>query len=192
MTEEAERGAPFGGRTCARPHRPALHPLHPRVSSRTGAGLGDQAEHQRGAPILPAPRWPKAILREVGSGRGASLRLYPDPTSAALRAAVAKHHGLTAAQVCIGNGSDDILNLLVRCFCGPGQPRPASRSRVIPCIRCSSAIQDGAVTRIPNSTATMRLPAEEIAASGANVFFLTSPNAPTGMGFANAEIEADS
>ncbi len=36
---------------------------------------------------------------------------------------------------------------------------------------------------------SMRLPVEKIACSGARVFFLTSPNAPTGVGFSNAEIE---
>jgi histidinol-phosphate aminotransferase len=35
----------------------------------------------------------------------------------------------------------------------------------------------------------MRLPVERIAASPARAFVLTSPNAPTGVGFANAELE---
>ena len=35
----------------------------------------------------------------------------------------------------------------------------------------------------------MRLPLERIAASTARAFFLTSPNAPTGVGFSRAEIE---
>ena len=34
----------------------------------------------------------------------------------------------------------------------------------------------------------MRLPVERIAASGAKIFFLTSPNAPTGVRFPNSEI----
>jgi histidinol-phosphate aminotransferase len=34
----------------------------------------------------------------------------------------------------------------------------------------------------------MRLPVEEIAASRARIFFLTSPNAPTGVGFPTSEI----
>ena len=34
----------------------------------------------------------------------------------------------------------------------------------------------------------MRLPVERIAACGAKVFFLTSPNAPTGVGFPSSEI----
>jgi histidinol-phosphate aminotransferase len=137
-------------------------------------------------PYPPSPRVAEAILREVGP-EGASLRLYPDPTSAALRAAVAKLHGLVASQVCIGNGSDDILNLLVRCYCGPG----ADAGFTLPSYSLYPVligIQDGAATRIPFDR-TMRLPVEEIASSGANIFFLTSPNAPTGVGFPNSEFE---
>ena len=36
---------------------------------------------------------------------------------------------------------------------------------------------------------SMRLPVERIQASSAGAFVLTSPNAPTGVGFANAELE---
>ena len=68
-------------------------------------------------PYPPSPRVAEAVLREVG-GDGKALRLYPDPASRALRGAVARLHGVEGAGVCIGNGSDDILNLLVRCFCG--------------------------------------------------------------------------
>jgi histidinol-phosphate aminotransferase len=137
-------------------------------------------------PYPPSPRVAEAILREVGP-EGASLRLYPDPTSAVLRAAVARMHGLVAAQVCIGNGSDDILNLLVRCYSAPG----VGAGFTLPSYSLYPVligIQDGAVMRIPLDR-TMRLPVEEIASSGANIFFLTSPNAPTGVGFPNAEIE---
>jgi histidinol-phosphate aminotransferase len=49
-------------------------------------------------------------------------------------------------------------------------------------------IQDGRSTVIEFDR-SMRLPLERIAASTAKAFFLTSPNAPTGVGFANAEIE---
>ena len=70
-------------------------------------------------PYPPSPKVAEAILREVGV-EGSSLRLYPEPTSKTLREAVARLHGLDASRVCIGNGSDDLLNLLVRGVCGEG------------------------------------------------------------------------
>jgi histidinol-phosphate aminotransferase len=38
-----------------------------------------------------------------------SLRLYPDPNSDQLRAAIASFHGVDATQVFVGNGSDEVL-----------------------------------------------------------------------------------
>jgi histidinol-phosphate aminotransferase len=137
-------------------------------------------------PYPPSPRVAEALLREVGAD-GARLRLYPDPASTALRTAVAGLHGLDRSRVCIGNGSDDLLNLLVRCYCGPA----AAAGYTLPGYSLYPVligIQDGAAKSIPLDR-TLRLPVEKIAASGARIFFLTSPNAPTGVGFPSAEIE---
>jgi histidinol-phosphate aminotransferase len=51
------------------------------------------------------------------------------------------------------------------------------------------AINDGATTVIEFDR-SMKLPVAKIAASGARAFFLTSPNAPTGVAFTNAELAA--
>jgi len=137
-------------------------------------------------PYPPSPRVAEAILREVGAA-GAALRLYPDPASSALREAVARVHGVGRANVSIGNGSDDILNLLVRCFCGPA----AAAGFTLPGYSLYPVlvgIQGGSAAPIALDR-SMRLPVEKIAASGAPIFFLTSPNAPTGVGFPNSDIE---
>lgn len=63
-------------------------------------------------PLGPSPRALKAI-EAAASDR---LRLYPDPAATVLKAAIAKHHGLTPAQVFVGNGSDDVLNLAFFAF----------------------------------------------------------------------------
>src|ERR1700722_16346008 len=65
----------------------------------------------------PYPPSPKVleILRGAIDGK---LRLYPDPTSSALRTKLGKIHGFDAEQIIVGNGGDDILNLCVRAFCG--------------------------------------------------------------------------
>lgn len=142
-------------------------------------------------PYPPSPRTIVALQREIGSD-AAALRLYPNPKSSPLRAAVARLHarecpGLTEANVCIGNGSDDLLNLLIRAFV----TREAAAGFTLPSYSLYPVlveIQDGAST-IVEFGRDLRLPVERIAASGARAFFLTSPNAPTGVAFANADIE---
>ncbi len=59
-------------------------------------------------PFPPSPKVLAAIQSELGDD-AARLRLYPDPNADPLKAAVAKRHGLTAQQVFVGNGSDEVL-----------------------------------------------------------------------------------
>ena len=99
----------------AQPHVAKLHAYTPGLQP-TEPGWVKLNTNE--CPYPPSPRVAEAVRREVGED-GAALRLYPNPASAPLRAAVARLHGLAPENVCIGNGSDDILNLLVRAFCGP-------------------------------------------------------------------------
>lgn len=50
-----------------------------------------------------------AVLDAMRAQAADSLRLYPDPNSDALKTAIADYHGLTTAQVFVGNGSDEVL-----------------------------------------------------------------------------------
>lgn len=56
-------------------------------------------------PAGPSPR----VIEAIQAATADSLRLYPDPTSARLREAIARFNGLTAGQVFVGNGSDEVL-----------------------------------------------------------------------------------
>ena len=175
--------SPDSLQSLALPHVTRLHAYTPGLQP-TESGWTKLNTNE--CPYPPSPRVAEAIRREVGED-GNALRLYPNPKSAPLRAAVAALHGLEAANVCIGNGSDDILNLLIRCFC----TQEAAAGFTLPSYSLYPvlvAIQDGrsAVIEFERS---MRLPLEKIAASNAKAFFLTSPNAPTGVAFSNTEIE---
>lgn len=56
-------------------------------------------------PYPPAPE----VLAAVQAAANESLRLYPDPSSTALREAIAKQEGLLPENVFVGNGSDEVL-----------------------------------------------------------------------------------
>jgi histidinol-phosphate aminotransferase len=138
-------------------------------------------------PYPPSPRVAEALRREIGED-GAPLRLYPNPKSAPLREAVGRLHRLGADHVFIGNGADEVLNLLVRCFCAP----EAAAGFMLPSYSLYPVlvgIQDGRALALAFDR-SMQLPVDAIAASAAKVFFLTSPNAPTGVGFHSADIAA--
>jgi histidinol-phosphate aminotransferase len=61
---------------------------------------------------------PKAM--EAYAKAQSELHRYPDGGSEKLRVAIGRHYGLDANRIVCGCGSDELINLLVRAYCGPG------------------------------------------------------------------------
>ncbi|KAA6184562.1 histidinol-phosphate transaminase [Thiohalocapsa marina] len=62
-----------------------------------------------------------AAAREAYQACIGDLGRYPDGGAYALRRAIAAHHDLDPARVTVGNGSNDVLDLVARAFLHPGQ-----------------------------------------------------------------------
>lgn len=65
-------------------------------------------------PLGPSPRALEAMRAALSE-----LWLYPDGNGHDLKAALARRHSVSEAQVTLGNGSNDLLVLLAECFLGP-------------------------------------------------------------------------
>lgn len=134
-------------------------------------------------PYPPSPKVAEA-LRNFDYAR---LRLYPDPVFKALRERIAEIHGCSTEQVFIGNGSDEVLALCTRAFA-------EAKDGSIGCFDPSYSlypvladIRDSQKRPVDlNPDFTWRMP-EDYEAS---LFFLTNPNAPTGMVYPMEEIRA--
>jgi histidinol-phosphate aminotransferase len=66
-------------------------------------------------PLAPSDR-----VREAIAGALTTLNRYPDGSGFYLRQALAKKHGVSQEQVVLGNGSNELIELLVRTFLRPG------------------------------------------------------------------------
>lgn len=157
--------------------------VHPYVPGDQPSGGGWVKLNTNELPYPCSPRVGPAIAAEV-----ARLPKYPDPASRPLRAAIARHHGVGTDQVIVGNGSDDILNLLVRVFSpeGEGTWMTFPGYSLYPTL---VAIRGSRIDHVPFAE-DMRLPVEALVAADPALLFLTTPNAPTGVGFPNEEIRA--
>lgn len=115
-----------------------------------------------------------AALQEAASD---SLRLYPDAMATELRVRIADLHGLSPERVLVGNGSDDLLTMVLRSFVGEGEcvaaPRPT-----YPLYDVLVNIQGGEM-RWVDFPPDFSLPAG-LAQAGARVTFLPNPNSPSG------------
>lgn len=66
-------------------------------------------------PYPPSPYVVDAI-QAVLANQADVLRLYPDPDATALKEAIAQQQGITASQVFVGNGSDEVLAHIFKAF----------------------------------------------------------------------------
>lgn len=69
-------------------------------------------------PYPPSP----GVLAAIKAAVDDSLRLYPDPEAADLRAALAERFGLSSENIFIGNGSDEVLAFSFMTFFSPDRP----------------------------------------------------------------------
>jgi histidinol-phosphate aminotransferase len=65
-------------------------------------------------PLGPSPKAAAAVQASV-----ADLARYPDGNAFALKAALARRHGVDPAAITLGNGSNDVLELVARAFLSP-------------------------------------------------------------------------
>ena len=133
-------------------------------------------------PYPPSP----LVAQAIQAAAGEDLRLYPDPISSSLRKAIGDLHELDAENVIVGNGSDDVLNILVRAFAGSDRSTAlVNPSYSLYPVLCG--IQNANVIEVQFDR-SMAIPMESISNLDARILFFTSPNAPTGVGFRNDAI----
>ena len=124
-------------------------------------------------PYPPSPR----VLEAIAGAADASVRLYPDPEAHALRARAARVYGVPADHIMAGNGSDELLALVLRATIDPGD-RVAFPVPTYSLYETLVAVQGGAAVRVPFPDDFSLPPA--LAAARARVTLLCNPNSPSG------------
>ncbi len=83
-----------------------VHGLEPYVPGEQPAAVAGLVKlNTNENPYGPSPR----ALAAMRAALGDDLRLYPDPESSRLRAAIGEYYGVPLQQVFVGNGSDEVL-----------------------------------------------------------------------------------
>ena len=115
------------------------------------------------------------------------LRLYPDPNSKKLKNTIAGYYGVTAEQVFVGNGSDEVLGLLFMAFFQQEKPLlfPDISYSFYPVYCKLFGIDAQTIPLRDDYTINF---ADYARANGGIIF--PNPNAPTAIGIPLAEIEA--
>ena len=135
-------------------------------------------------PLPPSDRVQRAVAAAL-----ASLNRYPDGSCFYLRQALAKRHGLTSEHIVLGNGSNELIELIVRACLRPGEEAvvPHPSFVVYPMI-----VQAAGGIRVVVTLKDHRLDLEAMARAITpltKLVFIANPNNPTGTIVTAAEVE---
>jgi len=117
---------------------------------------------------------------------------YPDPKQNALKQAISKLKQVDPQQIILGNGSDEIIDLLIRAFCEPGIdnviiPQPTYGMYGV----CASI--NNIDVRQPSLTPNFEIDLaaiHECVNTQSKIIFLCSPNNPSGNLLEDAKIKS--
>src|SRR5881296_410917 len=135
-------------------------------------------------PLAPSDRVQQAIIAALSQ-----LNRYPDGSGFYLRQALAKKHGVSPDQVVLGNGSNELIELLVRAFLRPGDEAvvPHPSFVVYPMV-----VQAAGGVRVMVMLKDHRLDLEAMARAitpMTKIVFIANPNNPTATIATADEIE---
>jgi histidinol-phosphate aminotransferase len=163
--------------------------LLPRLGSLTPYVPGEQPQDRayvklntNESPFPPSPRVLDALNREAAAG----LNLYPDPLARTLREAIAEAYGLTAENVFVGNGSDEVLGFAFLAYADE------TRGVTIPDVSYGFYRVHAQLFRIVPVPVPLNedftLPVEKFLGRGQLVAF-ANPNAPTSLALPLSDVE---
>jgi len=160
----------------------------PHIAGMTGYAPGEQPRqaeviklNTNENPYPPSPR----VLAALGEACHDGLRRYPDAEAREVRQQLGRLFDLPVEQILVGNGSDEILNIIVRSFAGAGQP-VALLHPTYPYYRKLLELQDARAVEV-EFPEDYSLPAS-FPPREARLAFLANPNSPSGTLFSPDDV----
>ena len=119
------------------------------------------------------------------------LNRYPDPQQSLMKEELSKMKGVTASNILLGNGSDEVLDLIFRAFCEPKQDQVIALPPTYGMYKVLANTNDVGLINIP-LLEDFQPNVEEILqqqTSQTKLLFLCSPNNPTANSFEADKVE---
>lgn len=129
----------------------------------------------------PEP-WSAAAMRDVAAAiESVELNRYPDTSGRALRAILGARHEVDPSRIVLGNGSDEIISLLLTALLQPGErPRLVIPTPTFVMYAHSARVLGFEITNVPlRPDFELDASAMRRALDGAAICFLARPNNPT-------------
>lgn len=136
----------------------------------------------------------RAALAQLATETGARTQtaLYPDPDTTSLRAAIGTHLGQSPDRIICGNGSDEIIDVLMRATITPGAA-VVDATPTFGMYAYSTHLYQGTYIEVPR-TALFAIDIDQMRAAitrhQAKIVILAAPNNPTGNPLTRDELLA--
>lgn len=116
---------------------------------------------------------------------------YPDPHQQAVKQQLSKIKGIGAEHIFLGNGSDECIDILFRCFCEPGKDNVIICPPTYGMYEVSANINDVDIRKAPllPDFQLDLVHMENLTDDNTKIIWLCSPNNPTGNSLQRADIE---
>lgn len=117
---------------------------------------------------------------------------YPDPLQLEVKALLSKIKGVPSECIFLGNGSDEAIDLVYRCFCEPGRDNVVAIEPTYGMYEVCADINDVEYRRV-RLDENFQMSAKDILAAcdkNTKVVWICSPNNPSGNDIVRSEIEA--
>lgn len=124
-----------------------------------------------------------AVFLDANENPFGKLNRYPDPYQKELKKKLSALKGVSAENIFIGNGSDEVIDLAFRIFCNPGKDKALTFSPTYGMYEVSAAINDVELVKVPlNEKFQIDLKKVDVALKNESIklIFICSPNNPTG------------
>jgi histidinol-phosphate aminotransferase len=116
---------------------------------------------------------------------------YPDPHQVAIKQKLATIKSIAAEHIFLGNGSDECIDLLFRCFCNPGKDNVVICPPTYGMYQVSANINDIGIKKVPltDDFQLDLIHLENVINANTKIIWLCSPNNPTGNSLNRTDIE---
>lgn len=126
-----------------------------------------------------------------GSALGKGLERYPSSSQEELKSAIATYKSVEKEQVVLGNGSDELIDLLMRATCEPGKDNILISEPTFGMYRIYAKLNNVEVLQVPLTKTNFEHDLDSVLKAitkNTKIIFVCSPNNPSGSSISKVDL----
>ncbi len=134
-----------------------------------------------------------SVFLDANENPFGSFNRYPDPYQKQLKNILSNNKKIPVENIFVGNGSDEVIDLLFRIFCNPGKDKTLTFSPTYGMYEVSARINNVETIDVPLD-ANFQLKVDDILKiieeeNNLKLIFICSPNNPSGNSFNSSDVD---